>query len=53
MKDNMIHSVSVDYLRSLVTENPDQREGRIKAKTVGCEAVDSGAHEGTTESLEF
>lgn len=35
MKDNMIHSVSVDYLRSLVTENPDQREGRIKAKTVG------------------
>lgn len=49
----MIHSVSVDYLRSLVTENPDQREGRIKAKTGGWEAIDSGTQEGITEPREF
>lgn len=49
----MIYSVSVDYLRSLVTENPDQRDGRIKAKTVGWEAVDSGTQEETTEPREF
>lgn len=38
MKDNMIQFVSVGYSRGLVTENPDQRQWAVKAKTVREEA---------------
>lgn len=34
MKDNTIQFVSVGYLRSLVTENPDQRQWAVQAETV-------------------